>query len=104
MEKTEIIIGDLKIVKVDKLNWQIFELREIKKQINPNCKSREGETDWMPHQAFFGTLKPALVKAKEINRGRNIPTGDLNAAIAAIEKADADFIKQVDKALKAVRQ
>lgn len=104
MEKTEIIIGDLKIVKVDRLNWQIFECREIKKQNNPNFKNREGETDWMALPVFFGTLKPALVKAKEIYRERKLPSGDLSTAIASIEKADADFCKLVDKALKAVKQ
>ena len=99
MDKTEIIIGDFMVKRIDSLNWQLFERRQIKSK---NPKARNGETDWMPIQAFFGTLKPALIKAKELNRARGIVSGDLNAAIAAIEKADADFIKQVDKALKAV--
>ena len=99
MDKTEIIIGDFMVKRIDSLNWQLFERRQIKDSHNTK---RGGETDWMPIQAFFGTLKPALVKAKELNRARGIVSGDLNAAIAAIEKADADFIKQVDKALKAV--
>lgn len=99
MDKTEIIIGDFMVKRIDSLNWQLFERRQIK---DNNKTKRGGETDWMPIQAFFGTLKPALVKAKELNRARGIVSGDLNAAIAAIEKADADFIKQVDKALKAV--
>lgn len=42
MAKPEIVIGDLKIVRVDKLNWQVFELREIGKA-KPGTKSREGE-------------------------------------------------------------
>jgi hypothetical protein len=87
------------VKRIDSLNWQLFERRQIK---DNNKTKRGGETDWMPIQAFFGTLKPALVKAKELNRARGIVSGDLNAAIAAIEKADADFIKQVDKVLKAV--
>ena len=99
MDKTEIIIGDFMVKRIDSLNWQLFERRQIK---DNNKTKRGGETDWMPIQAFFGTIKPALVKAKELNRARGIISGDLNAAIAAIEKADADFIKQVDKALKAV--
>ena len=99
MDKTEIIIGDFMVKRIDSLNWQLFERRQIK---DNNKTKRGGETDWMPIQAFFGTIKPALVKAKELNRARGIVSGDLNAAIAAIEKADADFIKQVDKALKAV--
>ena len=99
MDKTEIIIGDFMVKRIDSLNWQLFERRQIK---DNNKTKRGGETDWMPIQAFYGTLRPALIKAKELNRARGIVSGDLNAAIAAIEKADADFIKQVDKALKAV--
>ena len=99
MDKTEIIVGDFMVKRIDSLNWQLFERRQIK---DNHKTKRGGETDWMPIQAIFGTLKPALVKAKELNRARGIVSGDLNAAIAEIEKADADFIKQVDKALKAV--
>lgn len=99
MDKTEIIVGDFMVKRIDSLNWQIFERRQIK---DNHKTKRGGETDWMPIHAFYGTIKPALVKAKELNRARGIVSGDLNAAIAAIEKADADFIKQVDKALKAV--
>ena len=99
MDKTEIIIGDFMVKRIDSLNWQLFERRQIK---DNNKTKRGGETDWMPIQAFLGTLRPALIKAKELNRARGIVSGDLNAVIAAIEKADADFIKQVDKALKAV--
>ena len=99
MDKTEIIVGDFMVKRIDSLNWQLFERRQIK---DNNKTKRGGETDWMPIQAFYGTLRPALIKAKELNRARGIVSGDLNAAIAAIEKADADFIKQVDKALKAV--
>lgn len=99
MDKTEIIIGDMMIKRIDSLNWQLFERREIKKQNNPNFKSREGEIDWIPIQAFFGTLRPALIKAKEINRARKIMSGSLDDAIKVVQAADADFIKQVDKAL-----
>ena len=56
----------------------------------------------MPIQAFFGPHQRALITATSLDRERGIVSGDLNAAIAAIEKADSDFIKQVDKALKAV--
>lgn len=96
MEKTEIIIGDLMIKRMDSLNWQIFEKREIKSNAP---KARKGEIDWIPLQAFYGTLKPALVKAKEINRERKIKSGALVDAIKAIQDADSDFITHVDNAL-----
>lgn len=96
MDKTEIIIGDLKIVRIDSMNWQIFEYRKVK---DNNKTKRGGETDWIPIQAFFGTLRPALIKAKEINRARKIRSGSLDDAIKAIQAADAGFITHVDKAL-----
>ena len=97
MAKPEIFIGDLKIVRVDKLNWQIFELCEIKDKGNTK---RAGETDWMALPAFFGNIKHALVYAKELNRNRNIDATDLDAAVQRIAYLDAQFIDAMERALK----
>lgn len=99
MDKTKIIVGDFMVKRIDSMNWQIFERRKLNRSQNPNNKSREGEIDWVALPAFYGTLKPALVRMKELHRDRGIVRGDLKAAIAAIEKADADFIAMVDKTL-----
>lgn len=97
MNNPEIIIGSLKIKRVDDLNWQIFEWREIKSNAP---KARKGETDWIPMQAFYSSLKHALLKAKELNRINKIKDGTLDEAVEAIEKADVEFLKQLNKALK----
>ena len=96
MAKPEIVIGDLKIVRVDKLNWQIFELREIKDKGNTK---RAGETDWMALPAFFGGIKPALEYAKEHNRNRNLDVHDLDAAVKRIAYLDAQFTDAAKKAI-----
>lgn len=96
MAKPEIVIGDLKIVRIDSLNWQVFELREIKDKGNTK---RAGETDWMALPAFFGNIKHALVYAKEYNRIRNIDATDLDAAVKRIAYLDAQFIDAMNKAI-----
>ena len=104
MENKEIIVGDFMVKRIDSMNWQIFERREIAENKNPKKNKRVGEIDWVALPAFYGTLKPALVKMKELHRERGIVSGDLNAAISAIERADAVFTKMVDKALKATAE
>ena len=101
MDKKEIIVGDFKIKRIDSLSWQVFERREIGKSNNPNTKSREGEVDWVGLPAYFGTLVPALVKAKELNRNDKMASGELKDAIASIEKADEEFLEAVKKAVVA---
>lgn len=58
--RTEITMSErFKVVRVDSLNWQVFEKKKLKKQNNPNLKNREGEIDWVKLPAFFGTLDGA---------------------------------------------
>lgn len=103
MEKTEIIVGDLKVKRVDSMNWQVFERREIKESRNPNGgKSRAGEVDWVALPAFFGTLKPAVMRARVIHRERGLDAGDLDGAVKQLGRLDAEFEKKLDEALKAV--
>ena len=99
MAKPEIVIGDLKIVRIDSLNWQVYELREVGKAHRGNS-NREGETDWMPLPAFFGTIKSALKYAKQLNRSRNLDVHDLDAAVQRIAYLDAQFIDAMERALK----
>lgn len=88
--------------KIDSLSWQIFEHREIKKSNNPRTKGRVGETDWMPLPAYFGTLKHAIMKAKELNREKGLPDcSELSDAVKAIERADREFEKAIKKAVDA---
>ena len=96
MTKPEIVIGDLKIVRIDSLNWQVFELREVK---DSHKTKRAGQTDWMPLPAFFGTVKSALRYAKERNRNKNLDVHDLDAAVKRIAYLDAQFTDAVKKAI-----
>lgn len=100
MHKTEIIIGDLKIKHIDSLNWQIFERRAIKKSNNPKFKSRSGEIDWVGMPVYYSTLKPAVIKARDICLGRGIDTTTIDEAVKQLEKLDADFTVKLHKALK----
>lgn len=98
MDKQEIVIDDtLKVVHMDSMNWQLFEKREIKASNNP--KARVGEVDWVALPAFFGTLKPALVKARDIYRERKLDAATLDAAIEQLEALDRKFVREVKKAV-----
>jgi len=57
MAKTEITFGRWKVKRIDSLNWQVFEWREIKES---SKTKRGGETDWMAHPAYFSKLENAL--------------------------------------------
>lgn len=103
MDKTTITAGCWMFKRIDSLSWQVFELREIKKTNNRSGKSRAGETDWVALPAYFGTLLPAIVKAKDLNRDRKLPpSAELNDAVKRIEELDREFLREVKKALKAV--
>lgn len=99
-DKQEIVIDDtLKVVHVDRLNWQLFEKREIKASNNPKTKARVGEVDWVALPAFFGKLEPALVKARDIYRERKLDAATLDAAIEQLEALDRKFVREVKKAV-----
>jgi len=102
MDKQEVTINErFKVVHVDSMNWQLFERREIKRgDRSGKGKSRVGEIDWIALPAFFGTLRAALAKAKELNRDRNLPDCGMAEAVDSIGKLDAAFMKQLDRALK----
>ena len=60
MERTEIQLHDnWKVVRIDSMNWQVFQLREIKESHKPDTKSRAGEIDWVGLPAYFGTVAAA---------------------------------------------
>lgn len=60
MERTEIQLHDeWKVVRIDSMNWQVFQLREIKESNKPGVKKRGGEIDWVALPAYFGTVAAA---------------------------------------------
>ena len=97
MEKPEIVIGDFKVRKIDAMNWQVFERRELKAG-RADVKSREGEIDWVALPAYFGTLKPAIAKVRNLYIERKIDASSLDELIGEIERLDAKFAKMLDAA------
>ena len=103
VEKTEITIGDFMVRRVDSMNWQVFERRELKAG-RVDRRSREGEVDWVGLPAYFGTLAPAVAKVRSIYVERGIETGSLDDALARMAELDAEFTKALGKALRAAKQ
>ena len=60
--RTEIELGKWKVKRIDRLNWQVFELREVKQEGRGKGAgtNRKGETDWMACPAFFAKPEHAL--------------------------------------------
>lgn len=60
MERTEILLHDeWKVVRIDSMNWQVHQLREIKETKKPGVKKRAGEIGWVALPAYFGSLPAA---------------------------------------------
>lgn len=93
MPRTEIEIGNLRIVRVDSKNWQLFEYRSVDK--------RDGSVaeEWVALPSFHGTLLSAL----EAARGMNFPAsgykGGLDGAIREIKRLDKAFASEIRKAV-----
>lgn len=93
MDKTTVEIGNWRFVRMDSLNWQLYEHAEILKG------DRKGEVDWVKRPNYFGELRNAIVYARnrEFERGGFIC--DIDAALARFEEIDAKFLKALKKAL-----
>lgn len=99
--KTEIVVNEqYKIVRVDSLNWQVFEYKQLKAPKNPNMPSREGEYDWVALQKFFGQLSPALrwLAEQQVDNGEKMT---LQEAVSTIETSNLKLMRDIEKALKA---
>ena len=59
MDRTEILFNDdWKVVRIDSMNWQVQNRREIGKG-KPGTESREGCVDWVALPAYFGSVAAA---------------------------------------------
>jgi len=92
-EKTAVIVGNWKFVKMDPLNWQLFEHAEVEKG------PRKGELDWVKRPNYFGDLANAIVYARNREFERGGATMDLDEAIERLQAVDAKFVKAVRKAV-----
>jgi len=60
MDRTEILLhDDWKVVRIDSMNWQVHQLREIKENSDPKKNKRAGEVDWVAMPNYFGTVQDA---------------------------------------------
>lgn len=92
-QKTEIIVTDrLKVVKVDSLNWQIFEYREIEDR--PGAK-RAGERDWCGLPCYFSSLKYAMLRLLDVDIAMSGEGMTLEDAIKRIERCERKIAKSV---------
>lgn len=96
--RTEIIINErFKIVHVDKLNWQIFEYREIKEN---HKTDRAGESDWIALPAFFSRPEYAIehIAQKQFADGGEVYE-TLESAVKAIKMSNRKLVRDVAAAL-----
>ncbi len=94
--KTEIIVNDrYKVVRVDSMNWQIFEYREIKDRAKAK---RAGELDWIGLPYFFGDLKYALIRLLNLNVATSGESMTLDEAVSRIEAIERQIAKVAKKA------
>lgn len=98
--KTEILLNErFKAVKVDELNWTIYELRTIKQT---GTTKRGGTVDWIQLPNYFVALDNAvLFVARRLQDNHQKQT--LEEAVKAIQSSNAQLAKDVRKALAAVQ-
>lgn len=100
-QPTEIIINDtFKVVRINNLNWQVFEYKELKAPRNPALANREGEFDWVAMPNYFGQLAPALRWIAEEQINNSGEKYDLMQAVSAIETSNLKLANDIRKALK----
>lgn len=97
--RTEIVIDErLKIVRIDSLNWQVYERRAIK---DNHSTSRAGEVDWVAMPAFFRRVEHAV---EWVARKRFADCGEvfesLEDAVKAIRASNRKLARDVSKALE----
>jgi len=95
MERTEIEFGRWRVKRIDSMNWQVFQLREVK--ANHNAK-RAGETDWMACPAYFGKLEYALewcLDREADDMGRR----ELKDAVRQLRAIKSEFLRELKGAL-----
>ena len=92
-EKTAVIVGKWKFVRIDPLNWQLFEHAEVERG------PRKGEVDWVKRPNYFGELANAIVYARNREFERGGGTMQLDEAIERFKAVDAEFVKAVREAV-----
>ena len=92
---TEIELGKWKVKRLNELNWQVYELREIKD--GPMSK-RGGETDWVKCDAYFGKLENAIEWVYDRETGE-MGRKTLKGAIAQMRRIRTQLANEIREAL-----
>lgn len=95
MERTEIEFGQWRVKRIDSMNWQVFQLREVK--ANHNAK-RAGETDWMACPAYFGKLEYALEWCFD-HEADDMGRRELKDAVRQLRAIKSEFLRELKEAL-----
>lgn len=97
--KTEIIVSDrYKVVRIDSMNWQIFEYRKIKESLNAEQSKRAGEYDWCAMPIYYGNLKYALLRLIDLDVATDGESMTLEQAVRHIRQVERNIVKAVEKA------
>ena len=86
MERTEIIIGDWKVSRVDPLNWRVYH-------------RGEGKQDWIANTAYFSDMINALMWVRRQNFADKGLKLQINDVVDEIKKLDKVIIKEFKKAI-----
>lgn len=95
MERTEIEFGQWRVKRIDSMNWQVFQLREVKAKHNAK---RAGETDWMACPAYFGKLEHALEWCFD-HEDDDIGKRGLKDAVRQLRAKRTEFMRAMEEAL-----
>ena len=94
--RTEIELGKWKVKRIDRMNWQVFELREIKDK--PGAK-RAGEVDWVGCPAFFAKPEHAfewIYDQETVDMGLR---KSLKDAVSQMRAIRTQLVNEIRKAL-----
>lgn len=93
-DRAEIVVSErYKVVRIDSLNWQVFEFREIKN------KQRAGQKDWVALPRFYGKLTDALAGIARHGNSDACGSMTLDEAVRAIEKSNERLAREIEKAV-----
>lgn len=96
MGKTEIVLDDWKLVRVDQMNWQVFERREVKPKDGPP------RVDWVGLPAFFGDIGHAARYMLQRAFGGSGYVGDLAGAVEEFGRIADNLEKSVTRAVESL--
>ena len=93
MNKTAITVGNWRFKRIDSLNWQVFERREVL------AGKRKGEVDWTSRPSYFGELVNAVQFARNREFDRKGDFESFDAVLGEMRAIDARFVRELKAAV-----